>query len=111
MSNNINVDAIMTGMATAFQPDKAAGADAVVQYNLTGDGGGEFYATIKEGKLEMAKGKAAAPKLTLTMDINDFVAMNSGQLNAMAAFSSGKLKLGGDMMFAMKLAPMFGRST
>jgi putative sterol carrier protein len=37
--------------------------------------------------------------------------MTSGKLNAMAAFSSGKLKLGGDMMFAMKLAPMFGRAS
>jgi putative sterol carrier protein len=112
MSNPLpSVEQIMEGMKSAFQADKAAGVDAVVQYSLTGEGGGDFYLTIKNGTLEMAQGKAASPKLTLTIAKQDFLDMTSGKLNAMAAFSSGKLKLGGDMMFAMKLAPMFGRAS
>ena len=111
MSNSLpSIEQIMEGMKSAFQADKAAGVEAVVQYVLTGDGGGEFYVTVKNGAAEMTQGKAESPKLTLTIAKQDFLDMTSGKLNAMAAFSSGKLKLGGDMMFAMKLAPMFGRA-
>lgn len=110
MSESVTAQRIMDGMKTAFQPDKAAGVDAVVQYMLTGDGGGEFNMTIRDGKIEVQPGKAASPKMTLTADTNDYYDIVTGKLNAMAAFSSGKLKLGGDMMFAMKLATFFGRN-
>ncbi len=110
MSNNPTAAQIMEGMRSAFQADKAAGVDAVVQYVLTGEGGGEYYMSIKDGKVDVQPGKAPAPKLTLTADTKDYYDVITGKTNAMAAFSSGKLKLGGDMMFAMKLASFFGRS-
>ena len=33
----------------AFLPEKAAGIEAVIQYNLTGDEGGEYIINIKDG--------------------------------------------------------------
>ncbi len=33
----------------AFMPEKAAGVDAVVQYHLTGEEGGDWIITIKVG--------------------------------------------------------------
>ena len=48
--------------------------------------------------------------MTLTADAKDYADIATGKLNAMQAFSSGKLKVGGDMMFAMKFASLFGRS-
>ncbi|TMC61152.1 MAG: SCP2 sterol-binding domain-containing protein [Chloroflexi bacterium] len=98
---------IMQGMKAAFEADKAQGVDAVVQYNLTGNGGGEYYMTIKNGALQVQPGKATNPRMTLTADTQDYYDVVSGKLNPMAAFSSGKLKIGGDMMFAMKLASFF----
>lgn len=106
-SSASGVDQIMKDMLEAFKADKAAGIDAVIQYALTGEDGGEFYATIKEGKLDITPGTATAPKLTVTMTKQDFLDMASGKLSAMAAFTSGKLKLGGDMMLAMKIGPLF----
>jgi putative sterol carrier protein len=111
MSNSSKgVDHIMKDMKEAFKADKAAGIDTVIQYNLTGEDGGEFYATIKDGKLDVTPGKASSPKLTLNMTKQDFVDMSMGKLPAMTAFSSGKLKLSGDMMLAMKLGSIFGMS-
>jgi putative sterol carrier protein len=111
MSNTVTAAQIMEGMKGAFQSDKAQGVDAVVQFNLTGEGGGEYYMTIKDGKLDVMPGKAPNPKMTLTADAKDYADIATGKLNAMSAFSSGKLKVGGDMMFAMKFASLFGRST
>lgn len=109
MSNTASgIHDIMQDMKGAFKADKAEGIDAVIQYSLTGEDGGDFYATIEDGNLDVTSGIATSPKLTLTMTKQDFVDMSSGKLSPMAAFSSGKLKLGGDMMLAMKLGPLFG---
>lgn len=103
-------ETIMTGMQGAFQADKAAGIDAVVQFELTGDGGGSYYMTIKDGKLAVEPGKAPSPKMTITATAQDYADIATGKMNPMAAFSSGKLKVAGDMMFAMKFTSLFGRS-
>lgn len=101
---------IMQGMQGAFQPEKAAGIDAVVQFNLTGEGGGSYYMTIKDGKLTVDQGTAPNPKMTITSTAQDYADIATGKMNPMAAFSSGKLKVAGDMMFAMKFTSLFGRS-
>jgi hypothetical protein len=36
-------------MAGRFRADKAAGANAVIQYDVSGDGGGTWHAVIKDG--------------------------------------------------------------
>ena len=110
MSNPTMASQILAGMQQGFLSDKAQGVDAVVQFELTGEGGGEYYMTIKNGAATVTQGKAASPKMTLTADAKDYADIATGKLNAMQAFSSGKLKVGGDMMFAMKFASLFGRS-
>ena len=71
---------------------------------------GKGKRSVQPALVHITEGTAPAPKLTLTMALPDYVDMVTGKLNSMAAFSSGKLKLGGDMMFAMKLASFFGAS-
>ena len=51
-------------------------------------------------------GKGKPPtdaSVTMTLDSEDFVKMFKGELKATNAFMSGKLKIKGDMMMAMKL--------
>ncbi len=108
-TNTSTAEMVMQGMKQYFKPDAAQGIDAVVQFNLTGEGGGEYYATIKDGKFDYQAGIAPNPKMTITADAKDYAEIATGKMNPMAAFSSGKLKVGGDMMFAMKLASFFGR--
>jgi len=36
-----------------FDPNKATGIDAVVQLNISGDNGGDWYLIIKDKKLEI----------------------------------------------------------
>ncbi|HYV57868.1 MAG TPA: SCP2 sterol-binding domain-containing protein, partial [Candidatus Nitrosopolaris sp.] len=80
-----------------------------IQFNLAGDGGGEWYVSIKDGKAEVVKGKAPAPNMTLSMSAQDYVDMIMGKLNGQMAFMSGKLKISGDMGLAMKMQSLFKR--
>ena len=45
---------------------------------------------------------------TITMSMDDFVAMSGGDLDATTAFMMGKLKVAGDMSIAMKLQSVLG---
>ena len=96
---------LMTGR---FKPEKAAGMSAVIQYEITGEGGGTWSATIKDGACAVKEGGATSPNLTLTMSAQDWLDLLGGKLSGQMAFMSGKLKLKGDMGLAMKVGGMFG---
>ena len=95
-------------MPGRFRPERAQGVKAVIQYDITGDGGGSYHVSIADAACALAEGAAAAPNLTLTMGSQDWLDMVSGKLNGQMAFMSGKLKVKGDMSLAMKLAGFFG---
>jgi len=95
-------------MPTRFKADRAQGVNAVIQYDISSEGGGSWHATIKEGSCTMTQGPAASPTLTLTMTAQDWLDMSAGKLSGQMAFMQGKLKLKGDMGLAMKVGSIFG---
>ncbi len=98
---------LMSKMPGAFIAEKAAGLDATIQFKFTGAEPGEWYATIKDGKVSVSQGVFPTPKMTLTADSSDYVKIFTGELDGMKAFMEGKLKLAGDLNLAMKLTQMF----
>ncbi len=103
----LTVADLMSKMPGAFLPEKAPGLDAVIQFKFTGTEAGNWFATIKDGKVSVEQGEAPSPKMTLTADSADYVKIFTGELDGMAAFMQGKLKLAGDLNLAMKLMQMF----
>ena len=101
------VKMIFDGMAGSFQPDKAVGVTAVIQYDITGEGGGKWYADIGDGKCAVVEGAHETPKMTITIDAQDWVDMITGKLDGQQAFMTGKLKIKGDMSLAMKMGNFF----
>ncbi|MEW6718367.1 MAG: SCP2 sterol-binding domain-containing protein [Chloroflexota bacterium] len=91
----------------AFRADKAAGVEAVIQYHLTGEEGGDYIITIHEGKCTVAEGNAENPTMALTADAQEFKGILLGKIDGMKAFMEGKLKLAGDLNLAMKLTSFF----
>lgn len=104
---SLTVETLMEKMPGAFIPEKATGLDAVIQFKFTGVEAGDWYAVIKDGKVEVSKGEHASPKMTLTADSADYVKIFTGEIDGMQAFMQGKLKLAGDLNLAMKLTQMF----
>jgi putative sterol carrier protein len=94
-------------MPDSFQKEAAAGMNAVYQFDITGEGGGKWYAAITNGDLSVVEGEHASPNLTVTMTAQDYIDMAAGKLNGMVAFSTGKLKIKGDMLLAMKMQTIF----
>ena len=105
--SGLTVETIFNGLPDAFQPDKAVGVDVVFQFDISGDKGGSWYAAVKDGECRVDQGSHNAPTTTIGMGDDDFVKMIGGELNAMAAYTGGKLKIGGDLMKSQLIEKLF----
>lgn len=92
----------------AASPEKLKGINATYQFHLTGEGGGSFYASVKDDGVEVEEGTAETPQVTVSITAADFAGLATGQLNPVMAFMSGKIKIQGDMGLAMKLQQLLG---
>jgi len=106
------LEGIFAGMQESFRPDRAGGEDADIQWVVVDDGTEHPWVTaIHGGACEARSGPADSPKVTLTTDLVNFVKMIAGEANGTQLFMTGKLKLSGDMMYAMKIESLFERPT
>jgi putative sterol carrier protein len=104
----LTIEEIMSRMPGALLPEKAKGVDALIHFNFTGAEAGEWNAILKDGVCDVSHGPAPRqPSMTLTADSGDYIKLITGELDPMAAFMQGKLKLQGDLNLAMKLTQMF----
>jgi putative sterol carrier protein len=101
------IQEVIKGMPSQFNAEAAKGMNAVYQYDITGDGGAQFYNEIKDGTLQVKEGTHSSPNITITMNAKDYLDLVNGKLNGQMAFMSGKLKIKGDMSLAMKLQNLF----
>ena len=104
------LDKVFAGMAGSFNPDKAAGQQATVQYEINGpDGTYEYNMRIADGRCEVDKGRAESPRVTLRIGLADFLRLITGKANGMQLFMTGKLKVSGDLFFAQTYQAWFDR--
>ncbi len=105
----LTVPEIFERMPGLFQPDRAAGVNASVAYKVTGEGGGEYTCIVKDGTFALETGARADANATVTISAADWIALNEGTLDPMAAYMSGKLKASGDQNLLMKFPKLFKR--
>ncbi len=94
-------------MPDAFKPDAAKGIDVVFQYVISGPSGGEWMVAIKNQTCTVEAGKSDKPTCTLRIADTDFIDLISGKLDPMKAFTSGKLKIDGDVMKSQLIGKLF----
>lgn len=102
-----NVQEVFSKVPQSFNARAAKNLDAVFQFDVTGEGGGNWNVIVKEGACQVSQGKHTAPSVTLTMSSETWLAMVNKQLNGMQAFMSGKLKVSGDIMLAQRIPDLF----
>jgi putative sterol carrier protein len=105
----MNAAEIFAQMPEAFLAEKAGDLRATFQFNLSGEGGGDWAVTVSDGTCTVVEGQAEKPNVTIGMDADDFAKMISGDLQPVVAFMQGKIKLQGDTSLALRLQELFAR--
>jgi putative sterol carrier protein len=100
---------IIEAMPNAFVPERAKGLKATYQFELTGDGGGNWVIEIADQQCQVREEVADKPDATISLAAADYVALVKGELDAMGAFMQGKLKVKGNISLAMKALNIFQR--
>jgi putative sterol carrier protein len=98
---------IFESMPGAFQPAKAGPVSLTLQFDLTGDHGGEWVVEIADGICNARRGDTDEPTATIRTSAQDFISLFAGELNAVAAYMSGRVKVAGDVTAIMNLLSFF----
>jgi len=102
-----NVKEVFDKMPEVFNLSAAQGLDAVFQYEITGEGGGNWSVIVKDGACQVEEGTHDSPTVTLTMSGETWLGMVNKQVNGMQAFMGGQLKATGDIMLAQRIEQLF----
>ena len=89
-------------MPSVFQPEKAQNDRAVIQYRLTGDGGGDWYMIVENGACVVKEGLTEQAQATMTVGANDFVELATGRVVwSQKDFGPGGVVLAGGVLVAL----------
>ena len=102
-----SVQEVFDLMPAHFQPQQAGATNAVIQFDISGPGGGQWFATVSNGALNVSTGQTPSPNLTVSASDQNFLAIVNGELKPMGAFMQGKVRVKGDMSLLMKMQNLF----
>jgi putative sterol carrier protein len=102
-----DIKEIFNKMSGTFDANAAQGVNAVFQFDITGEGGGQWNIVIKESSCEIKGGSHDSPSVTLTMSGETWLAIVNKKTSGIQAFMSGKLKASGDIMLAQRIEQFF----
>jgi putative sterol carrier protein len=105
--DDMTVKEVFEAMPARFNPEAATGMDEAFQYCITGEGGGDYNVSIKDGACTVSEGIHDKPSVALTLAVEDFLGLISGKTSGMQLFMSGKVKVTGNVMLAQKMQTLF----
>ena len=94
---------------TASELDCKDVAFMAIQVKLTGANGGVFYVEIKDGKATAAPYEYNDHSCIIIMEPINFVKLLDGKLDPILAYTSGKLKVEGDLAKALQFSKYMKR--
>jgi len=104
--------ALFTGMASAYEPDAAAGFAGDIVYELThglnGRPANAWTITVADGRAKVHRGRSGAPRVLLRMSLPTFARLAGGVADPMAVLMEGGMDIEGDLEVAGRLSEMFG---
>jgi putative sterol carrier protein len=103
----VSVKPLFDAMPAALNQGAAKDADLVYQFNISGDGGGQFTVAIQHGKCTVAEGVAPAPTVTIAASATDYLNIATGVYPFGLAFINGRLKVQGDLRLVMRMGAYF----
>ncbi len=100
-----DINSLLEEMQQRFDPNAAAGLDAIFQYDITDQG--SWQIEIKDGSCQITEGAQSDPNVTLSMDLDTMTSVFNGETDGMQAFMSGDIQATGDIMLATRLTDIF----
>ena len=104
-----SIKEVMDGMPGAFQPEKAGGVNAVIQFNFSGPEAGNYNATVANGSCEVKEGTADNPTVTINSPSDVWLKIMRREMDGATAFMSGQFTFTGDMGVLMQMGSWFGQ--
>jgi putative sterol carrier protein len=108
---SVFLDEIFRRMSDHFLADKAKHVDCVVSWRFS-DGAGEggfdrFQTVIENGICVSGADLARSPDTTITLSVDDFIRMATGNAAVAAMFVTGKVKVKGEYAPAVRFSSYF----
>src|SRR5579884_2945683 len=98
-----NTKQIFDELPSRFNASNAAGWNTTIQFNISGDKGGNYIVEVKDGKCEVRNGTADKAAATINTSDDTWIGIVEGRVNPMTAFTLGQLKVSGNIADVMKL--------
>ena len=102
-----SVKEVFDKMPAVFDADAAQVLEAVFQFDITGDEGGQWNVVVQDGACEVHTGTHDSPSVSLAMSGETWLGLVNREVNGMQAFMSGELKAKGDIMLAQRIEQLF----
>jgi putative sterol carrier protein len=101
------VKEVLDSLPSKLDKDAAEDLDAVYQFDLRGNQGGQYHLLVQNGTCVVKNGAHADPHVTLSMTGEDCIGILNGQISGMTMAMSGRLQVTGDIGLAMQLKSLF----
>jgi putative sterol carrier protein len=90
----------------AANPDAARRIGARYQFNITGEGGGQWFVDLSSTGPKVEAGQPGRADCTITISAADFKQLWANPSSGMQLYFSGRLRISGDEMLALRLQNM-----
>jgi alkanesulfonate monooxygenase SsuD/methylene tetrahydromethanopterin reductase-like flavin-dependent oxidoreductase (luciferase family) len=103
---------VFGGMARAFTPERSAGFQGRIVYELRHGSNGSppssWTIEVRDGRASARPGAASDRALLVRMPVADFARILAGTMPPMSAFLEGRAHVEGDVALVRRLGEMFG---
>ena len=95
----IHLEQLFHDLVSKFGTGSPFEFDATLQFHLSGEGGGDWYMTLRDGKCEAAPGVAQLADAVLDTNLDDFVKLISDSQEEIGwAFMQGRFNMTGNIL-------------
>jgi len=104
------LDEIFRRMGEHFEPERAAGVEALIEWQIGGAPEGaadRYFLTISDGACTIAKEADRPPRATLSISAVDFIRVATGNALGPALYMAGRILIDGDIELAMTVPTFF----
>lgn len=104
-NRNVTYEELVNEIRNIFMKADVSGIKdhLAYQFNVTGEAEGAFYAEVSEGKLSIEPYEYYDRDVVFTMTADTLLKIAKGELDAIFAYTTGKLKVDGNIDKALLL--------